>query len=237
MTEIVTDTTDAERRALKISLRLDAIADNYEAVMPMIREALELGDHLALGYRSPGEYLRDRFGASLSRLPIPVRQAAVKELTDAGLSTRAIAPIFGVSHKTIVKDTQVVPEVPPEPIRESIRRGLDQASAGVTVRRDDLIVNHETGEILDAPEPRKVTGLDGKSYTRPEPKAPRALPRRAISDQFFDAVFDMEQAIKRVHRLTEDDRWGQNAEKVAAKHRVDLLRANDLLAEVINRLA
>ena len=46
------NTADAERRALKIGLRLDTIADNYEAVMPMIREVLEEGDHATLGYLS-----------------------------------------------------------------------------------------------------------------------------------------------------------------------------------------
>ena len=31
----------AERRAERITLRLDAIADNYRAVLPMIREAID----------------------------------------------------------------------------------------------------------------------------------------------------------------------------------------------------
>lgn len=47
---------------------------------------------------------------------VAFRREIVHELSDAGMSTRAIAPIFGVSHKTIVKDGQVVPEVPPAPV-------------------------------------------------------------------------------------------------------------------------
>lgn len=104
----VVDTNAAERRAIKISLRLDTIADNYEAVMPMIREAIELGDHLTLGYRSPGDYLSDRFGKTLSRLPIGVRREAVGELTDAGLSTRAIGAVLDVSNYTVSKDRQAL---------------------------------------------------------------------------------------------------------------------------------
>jgi hypothetical protein len=219
------DTSDAERRALKISLRLDSIADNFEAVMPMIREALELGDHLALGYRSPGEYLSTRFGNALERLPLVMRREAVRELTAAGLSTRAIAPVVGVSNFTVHADQAAVRDLTPEIEPDYV---TDEA---------DLIVNHETGEILDAPEPRPITGIDGKTYTsRREPvtSPPR---RRAITDQFFDAAYDMGKAIEKVARLTEDDRFPQNAEKVAAKHRSDLLRARDLLEQVINRLA
>ena len=55
------DRAAAERRAERITLRLDAIADNYRAVLPMIREAIEKRDDLALGYRSPGDYVSDRF--------------------------------------------------------------------------------------------------------------------------------------------------------------------------------
>ena len=42
MTAVVEfDHAAAERRAERIRLRLDSIADNYGAVMPMIREAIE----------------------------------------------------------------------------------------------------------------------------------------------------------------------------------------------------
>jgi hypothetical protein len=40
---------EAERITTRIQLKLDTIADNYEAVMPMIREAIEREAHQALG--------------------------------------------------------------------------------------------------------------------------------------------------------------------------------------------
>lgn len=97
------DTAAAERRAERISLRLDAIADNYAAVMPMIRDAIEKRDDLALGYRSPGDYVSDRFGGALRRLGGDVSRVVVGELTDAGLSQRAIAPIIGVTQQQVSK--------------------------------------------------------------------------------------------------------------------------------------
>lgn len=124
---------EAERLSIRIGARLDTMADNYMAVLPMIREAIGRQAHAALGYRSPGEYVADRFGESLSKLGVDVRRAVVQELTAAGLSTRAIAPVVGVSQKTVVKDTQVIHEVSPD----------------------------------SCERPAPITGIDGKTYTRP----------------------------------------------------------------------
>ncbi|KNX38063.1 hypothetical protein [Luteipulveratus halotolerans] len=230
---------EAERITNRISLRLDTIADNYTAVMPLIREAIERQAYAALGYASPGAYVSERFGDTLTRLGAPLRREVVRELTEAGLSTRAIAPVVGVTHKTVVKDRQaseVVPEVPPAP---------------------QPMVNVETGEVsddyepeadyvtdqadLDArpeptpepePEPQRVTGLDGKTYTRPQPKPKR----KPLPDAFWQASYDLRKVTERIGRLAEDDRFAQNAEKVAAANRSDLLRARDLLNQVIESL-
>lgn len=110
----------AERRAERISLRLDSIADNYTTVMPMIRDAIAKRDDQALGYRSPGDYVSDRFGATLGRLGMEVRREVVRELTEAGMSTRAIAPVVGVSpmtaHRDLAGGTHVPPDAPREPV-------------------------------------------------------------------------------------------------------------------------
>ena len=68
------------------------------------------------------------------------------------MSTRAIAPIVGTTHKTIVKDLQVVPPVPPEP-------------------KTMMLVNPDTGEVEDVPA-RHITGIDGKEYAVPLQKKP-----------------------------------------------------------------
>jgi len=69
-----------------------------------------------------------------------------------------------------------------------------------------------------------------------EVRAPKTAPRRALPDQFFDAAFDLTKVVERVDRLINDNRFPQNAEKVAAKHRIDLLRAVELLSKALVEL-
>ena len=227
------DRAAAERRAERITLRLDAIADNYRAVLPMIREAIEKRDDLALGYRSPGDYVADRFGQSLAGLGIEVRRAVVGELTQAGLSTRAIAPVVGVHHDTVARDARrVVGTTPhaPEPVEE----GEADAGSGQTPQGEDAPDDDATPPVpSDSPPRPAVTGIDGKTYPKPKPKKPA---RKPLTDSFFRAAYDLGKKAESLHRLIEDDRWPQNAEKVATAHRNDLLRINDLLQQVINSL-
>lgn len=70
----------------------------------MIRQAIEMRDDVALGYRSVSDYVADRFGGALTNLGIEVRREVVRELTSAGMSTRAIAPVLGVSNFTVHED-------------------------------------------------------------------------------------------------------------------------------------
>lgn len=100
-----------------------------------------------------------------------------------------------------------------------------------TVHRD-LTASYEA---TDEPTVVRVTtGLDGRERTAVT--SIRTRPRRALADQFFDAAFDLGKAVDRVARLADDDRFTQNAGKVAAKNRDDLLRARDVLDDVIARL-
>lgn len=83
------------------------------------------------------------------------------------------------------------------------------------------------GNLSRANVARKAREVSGKT---------RATPRRALPDQFFTATYDAVKKVESLHRLIGDDRFPQNAEKVAAKHRNDLLRTRDLLEQVINAL-
>lgn len=157
------DRAAAERRAERITLRLDAIADNYRAVLPMIREAIEKRDDLALGYRSPGEYVADRFGQSLAGLGIEVRRAVVGELMQAGLSTRAIARVVGASRMAVQRDRDAgVTTVTPDP--EPIPTPEGEVAPGSASELPPVE--------LATPHP-PVTGIDGKTYSH----TPRATPR------------------------------------------------------------
>jgi hypothetical protein len=112
--------------------------------------------------------------------------------------------------------------------------------------------DHTVADIRDdLEEGAQITHLDKRDNPqgRPQPatKTPKTIPpapapkpsgssRRPLTDQFFDAAFDLTKAVERVQRLANDDRFTQNAEKVAARHRSDILRAIDGLTSVADRL-
>ena len=202
--EIIEPMPSAEARQLTTEAQTEfgATADHYERGWAAIEKVLRRNGFLALGYRSQGDYLGTEFAHYLDRLNVPQRRLAARQLTDAGLSTRAIAPIIGVSE--------------------------------ATVRRDMATASHDAVEPARPP----IVGVNGKTYQRPTPRvaAPRAAPRRPLPDQFFDAAYDAIKKVEALHRLISDDRFPQNAEKVAAKHRNDLLRARDLFEQVIHSL-
>lgn len=149
---------EASSITTQIAVKLDTIADNYQAVMPLIREALTRQAHLALGYAAPGAYVADRFGRALERMATGPRRAFVAELTNAGMSTRQIAPIFVVDPSQISRDRQVLrsatpdPQAPPPtiPQGEPVSRDVGGGSTELD-RRHDLAVVAEFGVDLDEP--------------------------------------------------------------------------------------
>lgn len=209
---------DAERITLRISLKLGSLADTYEAVMPMIRDAIVRQAHAALGYPSPGAYISDRFGDSLSRLGAEMRRDVVSELSAAGMSTRAIASVVRVHHDTVASDRKAgVGNPTPEPKWVSATEALAFPKP--------------------EPEPAKVVGLDGKTYTRPAPApAPpveRQVYRRPLADGFRDASLDLAKVVARVENLVADDRLAKNKNEVA-RYANDLIRARDALQRAVD---
>lgn len=215
---------EAERLTLRISLKLGTLADTYESVMPLIREAIGRKAHEALGYASIGAYAADRFGDSLTRLGVDTRRDVVRELTAAGMSSRAIAPIVGVSQKTVVKDTQAIPEVSPDATEtelidisvmadasdEEFEVGLKEARAEGDLSRENVVSKINS--------PVKVTGLDGKQYTRPVPQSEppkRTIRRRPLGDGFRDVRRDLERLVDRLQRLVDNDRFPQQRDRLA----------------------
>ena len=214
---------DARRLTERIRLTAHSARESIEKLHVLVDQAKEGNAHLALGFQSWTAYLSEVLGEEPLRLARDQRQELVGYLAGEGMSTRAIAPIVGASDETVRRDilagaTNVAPE--PEP-QEAARSVVAAAFA----RRDE-----------PAAEPAKVTGLDGKSYKKPAPAAPKAPQRRALPDQFFDASYDLQKVVERIERLAADDRFSQNKEQIAAKHRTDLLRAIDALQGVVERL-
>jgi hypothetical protein len=196
-------TEQAERLTLKIDLKLGIIADNRDAVLSLIREAITREAYKALGYASNGAYMQDRFGAALSRLGIDARRDVVLELTEVGMSTRAIASVVGVSNKTVHQD------------QRSLVSG--QQSPVTQVTPDD----DSQAEQPSAPL-AKVIGIDGKAYNQQQPKQqpkqqPRRIPRRPLLDAFLDAVaIDLQKLVVRIDKLATDDRVARDIDKVAS---------------------
>lgn len=201
------DAAAAERRAERINLRLEAIAENYRLVLPMIREAIEKRDDVALGYRSVGEYVSDRFGGALTNLGVDVRRAVVGELTQAGMSTRAIAPVVGVDQKTVVRDihrgeahASPVTSVTPASVPISVADEEAIEPTGVRVLADDSSVSDQPEGAVASPPPPSVTGIDGKTYTRREQARPR--PDAEIYLNHIESLAD--QAARDAKNLTAD---------------------------------
>lgn len=95
----------------------------------------------------------------------PVAQMSAFWLSDAGMSTRAIAPIVGTSQMQVSRDVrQVKPYVSPEPRGDSYPELVEGAET------EPVEVYQSISRDAELIEPVKVTGMDGKEYTRPTPR-------------------------------------------------------------------
>ena len=238
----VMDVSSARRLTERIRLNAVAVRDGVEKLQALLEEAKEGNVHVALGYPSWPAYIADVMGDEPLRLSRDDRREIVHYLTGEGMSTRAIGSALGVGNKTIARD-----------LLERSRVSNDTRAAELHIPHDPCPDEAPT-DVIDAevvigdelrpstPAPRvghrpTVTGLDGKTYAAPPPLDRRAAPldprRKPLTDAIFDAVYDLGKKAETVRRLIEDDRFPQNAEKVAAKHRNDLLRTRDLIDQVI----
>lgn len=178
--EPVMDEAAARRITQRISLLSGSVRESITKLAELVEEAKAGNAHVALGYRSWTDYLAATLGAEPIVLPPTQRRELVGWLTNEGMSSRAIAPIVGTTHSTVVRDAQVVRDAPAEPI----------------VAR--VAVDQETGEILEPAAPQTprpdeasspitsgrgpIQGRDGKTYTRPAPDPAREAQRAALAD-------------------------------------------------------
>lgn len=233
---VQTITADEARRLTeRIRLTAHSARESIEKLHALVDEAKAGNAHLALGYASWTAYLSEVMGEEPLRLARDQRQELVGFLAGEGMSTRAIAPIVGVSNKTVHQDLAGVTSGNTSPVDEFDGSDWVEPAPQEEARS---VVNRAFSRSREnaSPAPAKVTGLDGKSYSKPTPPAPKTPPRRALPDQFFDASYDLQKVVERVERLAADDRFPSNAEKVGAKHRTDLLRAINALQGVVDRL-
>lgn len=229
----------SERDARKITERIRIVAHNYtEAkakLIELVQKAKDGNAHEVLGYPSWTAYLAETLGDEPMRLARDERQEMVKVLSAEGMSTRAIAPIVGVSHKTVVKDGQanreVVPRVPPAPKSDAeLLAGAEWSPEAV---EPEPHFTDEPGHIQ--PVTGTITGMDGKTYTRPQPKEhkPKA---EAITSQFSSAIVDLDRVLDRFHRISTNDNFNRNKSQIEALHGSDLARAISELQNLANQL-
>lgn len=189
------DADEAERLTRRISNKLVTIADNFEAVLPMIREAIERQAYTALGYKGPSDYVMARFSGTLSRLEPQLRQEVILRLKQSGMSTRAIAPVVGVSHTTVARDLAGVPDVTPAP-RAPVT-GID-------------------GKVYSVAAVAPTTQLVAQP--------PRLQRRRPLPESYAEIVYDIKKRVESLTRLTADDRFSGHRADLAHRHQNDLLR-------------
>lgn len=196
----------------------DEIRDTLTVAYDKLVEAWHGRADLALGYESWDAYCAAEFSEARMLRPTPEqRREIVAVMRGEGMSTRAIGSALGVGNKTIHRD-------------------LDEA-----VVSDDTPVTGTDGKTYtprSEPEPDEDM-IDAEIIDEPEPQSEPAVPRsnrRAITDEFFDVSYDLNKIVNRLGRLAADDRFPRNTEQIATKHRSDLLRARDVLADVISQL-
>lgn len=206
----------AERRAERIRLTATSFMEARDKMSSLLVEAQREGDHETMGYRSWPEYIAALFSDTpLMRLSRDERKVIVADLAEQGMSSRAIAPVVGANYQTVQKD---------------IRTGLVESrpDAPRTVKSIDGI--ERTFQPRPAATPTTADHDTGENADDRKPKA------EAITAQFNSAVVDLNRLMDRLHRITEQDAYTRNADKIATLYKADIDRAISDLTHIANTL-
>lgn len=148
-----------------------------------------------LGYESWDDYCNTEFDGAQIKLPREDRTMVVASLADAGMSTRAIAAATGVDPKTVRNDMQSGGEYSPPETNVAGEQHPSQVLTPGDSRNPDV----------EPPEPRKVTGIDGKTYNvKPKPPTQR---RPSISGDLVQIGAALQRATERIQKIETDDRF------------------------------
>jgi hypothetical protein len=206
--------TEAKMVTTRIRGLVETITSSTEKVVSLIEQAEAGRAWSALGYDSWTAYVAAEFSGAMAGLQRAERVPITAKLAETGMSSRAIAPVVGVSDRQVRADVQVGSHFPP---------------ADVTA--------HTTASNAD------VTGLDGKRYVRngrptargmqeladavPAPRPARR--RKPLPDAYRDAVYDLDKVLERLVRLTDDDRFASHADDLYHRYGGDLERLAERL--------
>lgn len=181
------DIDAAQRRAERIRFHATNANDAMQSLQKLVHTARELEDHLTLGYPSWTAYVREIFGDEPLRLARDVRRELVAELAEAGMSTRAIAPIVGVTRQMVSKDLAaggnlVATSPDPAETLAPIPATFEVDGMTVTSRGEVIDPQPETTEHTFTEKVKTVTGLDGKTYTT-KPREPKPVAQGDEADR------------------------------------------------------
>lgn len=210
------DLDETGKRTLACSLNLDRRHLNREQKREVIAKSLMADPQLSDRQHA------ERVGVSpttVGNLRSTLEEMGELSKLDSRLSADgrerpATRPTSDADYVTDQADLDAAPELPDE-------------GAGTPHDSGDAEPSEDEGLSLPSPSSRSVTG-QGR-----EPQTPRRAP---LPDAFWRATYDLTKVTERLGRLTQDDRFPQNAEKVATANRSDLLRASDLLHQVIDSI-
>lgn len=205
----------AERRAERIRLTATSFMEARDKMSSLLVEAQREGDHETMGYRSWTEYIAALFSDTpLMRLSRDERKVIVADLAEQGMSSRAIAPVVGAGYRTVQRDIESSGSNGPDAPRtvksiDGIERTFQPRPAATPTTAD-----HDTGENADDRKPKA----------------------EAITAQFNSAVVDLNRLMDRLHRITEQDAYTRNADKIATLYKADIDRAISDLTHIANTL-
>ena len=192
--------SDAQRRCQQIQLLLESMTRQKEKILVLVTEAKEHDDHLALGYPSWPAYVSAEFAAALTEVTRDDRRWFAFALSETGMSSRAIAPIVGVTDRQVRRDVdqvaQVGQDVPPDGdvLGEDLEDRLDEDLEDRLGEDRDLDARlgnalAEIFKITSTTPTNVVVGMDGKSYPTylrsRKPSRRKRRPQPVPRDQAF----------------------------------------------------
>lgn len=189
---------EAQARAQHIRslwrLTVDEVTDQLVA-------AFHRRDHAALGYADWNAYFAGEYGALPGVRDRLERQRVVVLLTNAGLTTRAIAPIIGASQPTVVKDLQESStdrNLSVEQSQNGARPGLDGKKRKPPKPKSPARADKRKAEIIELQGIRQ----DGDEHKY---QAMLAAPPRAVNRPLIDRAEKIEDLLGDLCALSPED--------------------------------
>jgi len=222
-----------ERQAQELTAKIFARLDEC---WEWIKAAYLGRAHVAMGYESWDEYCKAEFQGAHLRLPKEKRREAVASLTDAGLSTRAIASATGISEGTVRND-----------LKDSGAQNYagDKKIQGIDGKEYSKPKPKPTGAVVTpiltppAPEPEIIDAevVDEMPAIAAAPEPPKKDQRRSsIMDTADQLGWDARKLGDRLKKLRCDDRFTSNKSEIAVIIRGHLEHLESQLFDLMFKL-